>query len=307
VKENSDPKESVKGIKGIFAPIPTPFIDEEIAWESLRENLTLWGKTGLSGIVVLGSNGEQPYVDEDEKVELWAFSRKAFPKDKMVIAGTGCESTRATIRLTKKAADVGVDAALVITPHYFKANMKDPALERYYLDVADNSPIPVLLYNMPGNTGLNMSSSLVKKLSAHPNIAGIKDSSGNIVQISEIIRDVRDDFSVFAGSASFLLPSLVMGARGGTLACANVVPDLCVRVFDLFNQGKIHEAREVQKEILTLNALVTSKYGVAGLKAALDMIGYFGGLPRKPILPLKEEEKAEIRRELVRLGLKVVA
>jgi len=293
-------------IEGIFAPIPTPFVDEEIAYDKLEENLAKWGETGLAGVVVLGSNGEQPYVDEDEKVELWAFSRKKFPKEKMVIAGTGCESTRATIRLTKKAADVGVDAALVITPHYFKSSMKEPALEKFYCDVADSSPIPILLYNMPANTGLNLPASLVKKLSSHPNIAGIKDSSGNIVQISEVIRDVPDDFSVFAGSASFLLPALVMGAKGGTLASANVVPDLCVKIYTLVKEGKIQEAREIQKEILALNFLVTARYGVAGLKAALDMIGYFGGLPRRPILPLKEQEKAEIRAELKKLGLKLV-
>ncbi|QUL99082.1 MAG: dihydrodipicolinate synthase family protein [Candidatus Fermentithermobacillus carboniphilus] len=297
----------MSSLKGIFAPIPTPFVDEEIAYDKLEENLGKWGETGLSGIVVLGSNGEQPFLDEEEKIELWAFARKHFPEDKLVIAGTGCESTRATIRLTKKAADVGVDAALVITPHYFKANMKDPALEQYYRDVADNSPIPVLLYNMPGNTGLNMTPPLVKRLSSHPKIKGIKDSSGNIVQISEIIRDVPPDFSVFAGSASFLLPALVMGAKGGTLAAANVAPDLCVKIYDLVNEGKIEEARVIQKDILALNALVTSKYGVAGLKAALDMVGYFGGLPRRPILPIGEQEKAEIRSALEKLGVKTVA
>ncbi len=289
--------------KGIFAPIPTPFVDEEIAYGKLEENLARWGNTGLSGIVVLGSNGEQPYVDEDEKVELWALARKHFPKDKIVIAGTGCESTRATIRLTKKAADAGAQSALIISPHYFKASMKDDALERYYTDVADNSPIPVLLYNMPGNTGLNMIPPLVKRLCTHPNIKGIKDSSGNIVQISEILRDVPEDFAVFAGSASFLMPALVMGAKGGTLASANIVPDLCVKIYDLVNQGKLDEARPIQKSILKLNSLVTAKYGVAGLKAALDMIGYFGGLPRRPILPIGEKEKQEIRATLEELGL----
>lgn len=289
--------------KGIFAAIPTPFVDEEIAYDKLEENLSKWGKTGLAGVVVMGSNGEAPYLDEDEKVELWAFTRKHFPSDKLVIAGTGQESTKATIRLTKRAADAGADAALVISPSYFKANMKEPALEKYYTDVADKSPIPVLIYNMPGNTGVNLSSGLVVRLSAHPNIAGIKDSSGNIVQISEIISGVPDSFSVFAGSASFLLPSLVMGARGGTLATANVVPDLCVKIFDLAMAGKIAEAREVQKSILNLNALVTSKYGVAGLKAALDMVGYFGGAPRKPMLPATDGERAEIRKALERLGV----
>lgn len=290
-------------IKGIFAPIPTPFVDEEVAFDKLEENLGKWGQTGLAGVVVMGSNGEAPYLEEDEKVELWAFARKHFPKDRMVVAGTGQETTRATIRVTKKAADAGATAALVISPSYFKANMKEPALERYYRDVADESPIPVLVYNMPGNTGVNLSSNLVVRLSQHPNIVGVKDSSGNIVQISEIIAGAPDTFSVFAGSASFLLPALVMGARGGTLAAANVVPDLCVKILDLVSAGRIAEAREIQRRILALNALVTSRYGVAGLKAALDMIGFFGGLPRRPMLPATESEKADIRKALVTLGL----
>ncbi len=290
-------------LRGIFAPIPTPFVDEEVAYDKLAGNLEKWGRTGLAGVVVMGSNGEAPYLEEDEKVELWAFTRKHFPKDKMVIAGTGQETTRATIRLTRKAADAGASAALVISPSYFKANMKEPALEQYYIDVADKSPIPVLVYNMPGNTGVNLSSSLVVRLSKHPNIVGVKDSSGNIVQISEIIAGAPKDFSVFAGSASFLLPALVMGAVGGTLATANVAPDLCVKVFELANAGKVQEAAEVQKSLLALNALVTSKYGVAGLKAAMDMIGYFGGLPRRPMLPATDAEKADIRKALEKLGL----
>lgn len=292
--------------RGIIAPIPTPFVDEEIAYDKLEENVAKWGKTRLAGLVVFGSNGEAPYIDEDEKVEVWSFVRKCLPKDKVMIAGAGMESTRATIRLVRKAAQAGADAALVLNPSFFKANMKDAALETYYKDVADASPIPILVYNMPGNTALNISSSLVVRLSQHPNIVGVKDSSGNIVQISEILRGVPDDFSVFAGSASFLLPSVIMGAVGGTLATANVVPDLCVELLELATQGRIQEAQKLQKSLLALNAAVTSRFGVAGLKAALDMIGYYGGPPRRPMLPAGEPEKAEIRRILTELGLPLV-
>ncbi len=289
--------------KGIYAPIPTPFIDEEIAYEKLEENLAKWGRTGLSGIVVLGSNGEQPFLDEEEKFNLWSFARKHFPKNKTLMAGTGCESTRATIRMTRLAAEAGAQAALIVSPHFYKGSMTNAALEQFYKDVADDSPIPVLVYNMPRNTGLNMGPSLIKRLCTHPNIKGMKDSSGNIVQISEILRDVPEDFSVFAGSASFLMPALAMGAKGGTLASANVVPNCCVDVYNLVNQGNFEEARALQKQILRLNSLVTSKYGVAGLKAALEMIGYFGGLPRRPMLPIGDDEKAEIRDALVELGI----
>jgi len=289
-------------ITGIFAPIPTPFVDGGISYDHLAENIAKWDKTGLAGLVVMGSNGEAAYLDEDEKVEMWAFTRKHLSPEKVLIAGTGQESTRATIRLTKKAAQAGAQAALVLSPNYFKANMTPSALERFYMDVADESPIPIFIYNMPGNTGINLSSSLVVKLSSHPNIVGVKDSSGNIVQISETIKGVPEDFSVFAGSASFLLPATVMGAKGGTLATANVVPDLCVEIFELALAGKIGEAREIQMSVLELNALVTAKHGVAGLKAALDMVGYFGGEPRKPMLPASEEAKAEIRKVLEKLG-----
>lgn len=289
-------------IQGIFAPIATPFLDGEVAYGKLEENVGEWGKTELSGLVVMGSNGEAPYIDEDEKAVIWAHVRKCLPQDKMLIAGTGQESTRATVRLTKVAADAGAEAALVISPSYFKASMNQAALYGFYTDVADASPIPILIYNMPGNTGLNLPSALVVRLAAHPNIVGVKDSGGNIVQISEVIAGAPDDFSVFAGSASFLLPAVAMGARGGTLATANILPDLCVRIFNLTKQGKIEEAREIQKSILRLNYLVTGGYGVAGLKAALDMLGYFGGEPRKPMLPVGRAERAEIRGELQKLG-----
>ena len=293
-------------IKGIFAPIPTPFVGEEIAYDELGENVEKWGETGLSGLVVFGSNGEAHYVDEDEKAQVWSFVGKHLPKNKIMIAGTGQESTRATLRLTKKAAEAGARAALVVNPNFYKGSMKEPALERFYRDVADDSPIPVLVYNMPGNTGLNLSSSLVARLSDHPNIVGVKDSGGNIVQISEILRDVPSDFAVFAGSASFLFPAAVMGAVGGTLATANVVPDLCVRLLDLAQRGEVQEGRQLQKSLLALNAAVTGRFGVAGLKAALDMVGYYGGLPRRPMLPLKDGEKTEIRHILTTLGVPLV-
>lgn len=294
---------SRRRFSGIFAPTATPFVNDEIAYDKLQFNLERWAKTRLAGIVVMGSNGEAPFLDEDEKVGLVSFARRHFPADKLVIAGTGCESTRATIRLTKRCADAGADAALVITPHYFKASMNAEALQRFYEEVAEASPVPVLLYNIPANTGLNLPPSVVIRLSRHPNIAGVKDSSGNIVQIAEVIAGVGPEFSVFAGSASFLMPAVVLGAKGGTLAAANVIPDVCVEIYEKAAAGKVEEASALQKKILRLNAAVTSRFGVAGLKAALDMTGYYGGPPRKPVLPLREEERTEIRTILAELGL----
>jgi 4-hydroxy-2-oxoglutarate aldolase len=233
-----------------------------------------------------------------------AAVRAELPSGKKVIAGTGCESTKETIQLTKEAAQAGADAVLVITPCYFKGSMNEAALTQHYLTVAENSPIPVLLYNMPGNSGINMSSKLVVKLSAHENITGVKDSSGNIVQIAEILAGVPADFSVFAGSGSFLLPSLMLGAVGGTLAVANVMPNECARIQKLFEQGNLEAAKAEQFRVLPVNAAVTAKYGVGGLKAAMDMLGYFGGEPRKPMLPLTDSAAlADLRSILQKAGL----
>ncbi len=291
-------------IRGIFAPIPTPFSpDGEIDYGKMEENLNSWASTDLTGVVVLGSNGEFVYLSPEEKASLVSFVRKNFPSDRPVIAGTGCESTKATIELTENAGDAGCDAALVLTPHYFKGAMNPGVLKQFFFDVAEASPIPVMLYNMPGNTGLNMSSSLVIELAEHPNIVGIKDSGGNIVQISEIIARTPEDFSVFAGSGSFLLPALTMGAVGGTLAVANIMANSCAEVMEALENGDMERAVSVQRNILAPNAAVTGKYGIPGLKAAMDMLGYYGGPPRLPMHPLDEDAREDLRSILLEAGL----
>lgn len=297
--------------RGVFAPIPTPFDqDEHISYPHLRHNLEKWAGTKLAGLVVLGSNGEFVFLDADEKEALVAFVREHFPREKAVIAGTGCESTRQTIEVTRRAARAGADAALVLNPSYYKGAMTDAVLRHFFFDVADASPIPVMIYNMPRNTGLNLSAELVVSLAEHPNIAGIKDSSGNIVQISEIVAGVRADFAVFAGSGSFLLPTILMGGVGGTLAVANVIPDLCADIVALAEEAQVTcpagsrlaEARSLQRKIIPLNAAVTTRWGIPGLKAALDLIGYYGGPPRRPLLPLPDEARHQLRQMLVQVG-----
>ncbi|MFP4200205.1 MAG: dihydrodipicolinate synthase family protein [Clostridia bacterium] len=291
-------------LRGIFAPIPTPFsADGEIDYESMSANLNIWSETKLSGVVVLGSNGEFVYLSPQEKAELVRFVRQNFPEGRPVIAGTGCESTRATIEMTARAADAGCDAALVLTPHYFKGSMSPDVLKRFFFDVADQSEIPVMLYNMPGNSGINMTSSLVAEISEHPNVVGIKDSGGNIVQISETITRTGDDFAVFAGSGSFLLPALVMGAAGGTLAVANIMADTCAGVMDAFEAGDMDRAVQLQRRLLAPNAAVTARFGIPGLKAAMDMLGYFGGPPRRPMLPVSDDVRAQLRTVLSDAGL----
>lgn len=291
---------------GIYAPIATPFADDQIDKQALKANLDCYSASRLAGLVVLGSNGEFAYLDSDEKMELLEFVRQNTDSSKRIIAGTGCESTRATIRLTEYAASVGADAALVITPNFYKGSMTEAALEQFFLDVAEAATIPVMLYNMPRNTGLNMSSSLICKLAQHENIVGVKDSGGNIVQIAEIINNSPDDFAVFAGSGSFLYPTLALGGVGGTLAVANIFPELCVSLYDAVLAGDHAKAKELQHKLLAPNAAVTSRFGIAGLKVALEMLGYHGGLPRRPMLPLSDAHVPELKQILLAAGGELV-
>lgn len=185
-------------------------------------------------------------------------------------------------------------------------DMSEAALEAFYTRLADASPIPVMLYNMPGNTGVNLSSALTLRLAAHPNIVGIKDSGGNIVQIAEVLAGAPEGFSVFAGSGSFLLATLVLGGVGGTLAVANVVPDHCVRIQESYARGDMDTARRMQLALLPLNAAVTGRFGIGGMKAAMDLVGFRGGMPRSPILPASAAVRAEIARILAQLGVATV-
>ncbi|MBS3950767.1 MAG: dihydrodipicolinate synthase family protein [Peptococcaceae bacterium] len=290
-------------IKGIFAPIPTPFINGEIAWDKLRENIAKWSKTNITGMVVLGSNGEVAFLDHQEKVKMVCFVREYLPKDKMVIAGTGCETTREAIKLSQECAAAGADVSLVLNPYYYKDSYTEPVLKQYFHDVAEASPVPVMLYNMPKNSGVNLSAKFVIELSRHPNIVGVKDSSGNLVQIADICAGTPDNFSVFAGSSSFLLPALSVGAVGGTLALANIMPNECVEVVTLFQQGNLAAAKALQHRLLEPNNAVTVKWGISGLKAALDYLGYFGGEPRQPLLPLTSAEATQLHQVLQRAGI----
>ncbi len=278
-------------LHGIYAPIPTPFEDDQIAYDKLADNMGFWLGSKLAGIVVMGSNGEFVGLSPDEKRKLISVVCELAEGQKPVVAGTGCESTKETIELTKYAAEAGAEAALVLSPNYYKRAMTDDLNKVFYLEVAEASPIPLILYNMPGNSGINLSSKLVTELSEHPNIIGVKDSGGNIVQIAEIINNTAPDFVVFAGSASFLYPSLALGAKGGTLALANVLPNECAEVQELVEAGKHAEARDLQLRLLDINNAVTARWGVGGLKAALELQGLYGGEPRKPLLPLGEKER----------------
>jgi 4-hydroxy-2-oxoglutarate aldolase len=290
--------------KGIFTPIVTSFdSSEQIDYVAVKHNLDRWGETALDGIVVLGSNGEFVYLNNKEKLELVSFVVNNFTKDKKIIVGTSCESTKETITLSNLVADIGADAILLLPPSYYKSGMTDEVLYKYFTDVAENTKLPVMLYNMPGNTGINLSAALIAKLAKHPNIVGIKDTSGNIVQIAEIVRDTDDDFAVFAGNASYLLPALAVGARGATLALANIMPEECCKLVSFFEEGKMGEAKALQLKMIAINNAVTGRFGIPGLKYALDLLGYIGGVSRRPLITLADTNKKIIKDLLMQYGV----
>jgi 4-hydroxy-2-oxoglutarate aldolase len=286
-------------LKGVLPPIPTPFTASgQLDLGALRANIARWNETGLAGYVALGTNGEAPLLDEGESVAVWRAVRQAMAPGMVLLAGTGRESTWATLAACQAAADAGADAALAITPWYYKNGMTADALRRHYESVADASPIPILLYNMPGNTGVNIPVPTVAELARHPNIVGIKDSAGDIGQLSAIIRSAADDFSVMCGNAAAFLPGLALGAAGGILALANVAPRQTVALFQAACAGRLDEARQWHDRLMPVATAVTRTYGIGGLKAALDMLGYAGGQPRAPLLPPSAEGMADIRRIL---------
>jgi 4-hydroxy-2-oxoglutarate aldolase len=290
-------------LHGIFPPIPTPFVDGQVAYDKLAANIASWNKTGLKGYVAFGSNGEYVYLSEAEKLEVVRTVVQSAGPGMKVIAGTGCESTWQTIKLTNECAKLGAHAALVVTPFYYGGRMNEAALYKHFTEVADQAAIPILIYNVTKFTNINTSVGLVARLSRHPNIIGIKDSNGNVSSLGEMVATVDRDFSVLVGTAGALFGALTLGAVGGVLALANVAPEACVQIHRLVGQGRIKPARGLQLRMLPVNSAVTATYGVPGLKAALDMLGYFGGDPRLPLLPASEKERGEIREILKKAEL----
>jgi 4-hydroxy-2-oxoglutarate aldolase len=289
---------------GIFPPIPTPFDKaEELDLKALASNIQKWNATPLHGYVVLGSNGEMTYLSEAEKLAVFETARKTIPSNKLMMAGCGCESAHASIDLAKKAAGIGADIALFISPCYYKSRMDKAGLTDYYRRVADASPIPVSVYNFPANTGIDMPADWILEMSKHPNIAGVKDSGGNVAKMGEIIKNARPGFQVLAGSAGFLFPALCLGAVGGVLALANIAPQQCCDILEFTRQGKYEDARQLQLRMIAPNTAVTARFGVPGLKAAMDMLGMVGGIPRSPMLPLPEADRATLKGILEKAGI----
>jgi 4-hydroxy-2-oxoglutarate aldolase len=281
--------------------MPTPFVDGEVDTGAIAFNIERWMRAGLGGIVALGTNGESALVDEEESDRVIAAAREAIPRDRLLIAGTGRESTRATIAASRRAALLGADAVLVRTPSFFKPLCTPALLIRHYTAVADASPIPVLLYNFPAVTGVTITPDAMATLAAHANVAGMKESGTDSAQIAALIDAAPGSFSVLAGTGTVFYSGLCLGAVGAILAVACVVPELCLRLLAAAREGQHREARELQRRIAPISRLVTSGYGVPGLKAALNLAGYRAGEPRAPLSPATPEAQEEIAAELARV------
>jgi len=289
-----------KAIAGIFPPVPTTFDGAgRFDQRSLADNVRRWMKTGLAGVLALGSNGEAAMLDEDECDEVLDVVRNEVPSDRLLIAGTGRESTRLTIAACKRASDAGADAVLVRAPFFFKSQMSPEALYAHFNAVADGSPVPVLLYNLPGVTGITLTVSLVARLAEHQNIVGIKETSTELERLGQFV-GLGSGFSVLCGSAPVAVPALVSGASGAILAVANVLPDECVELYDLVQEDRYPEALDLQRRLTKLAQLVTTVHGVAGLKVALELAGFHGGPVRAPLMPLAGKAREEIAHALGR-------
>jgi 4-hydroxy-2-oxoglutarate aldolase len=285
--------------RGVFAPVATTFASAgDLDLRGFRANLERYATSALDGIVVLGSNGEYPLLVKPEKLRLIETAVDTIGGRRVVMAGTGAESTREAIALTRQAAELGIDYALVITPYYHKPRYDHAAYVAHYHAVAEASPVPIIIYVMAAYSGVDLAPSLVSELAKHPNIAGIKDSGGNAPKVGEMIASASPGFGVLAGSAGFLYPALCLGATGGILALANVAPQACKDVERAFHAGDHETARDLQLRLLAPNAAVTSRFGIPGLKVALDAVGLVGGPPRSPLLPLDEADAATVRRIL---------
>ncbi len=278
-------------LRGVYAPMCTPFVDDEIDFAGLEGNIEKMNGSGLRGYFVLGTNGEYKTLSEDEQFKVVDVFVKTAAKNKVVMAGTGAESTRETIRLTRKAADRGAALASVLMPNFFAKKITDDVMIRHILAVADAAPIPVMLYNNPSvSAGVQITPKVLEAVSGHPNVAGLKDSGKDSWEAA--VPFDRADFSVLAGSAGYFFELIRRGGTGGVLSLANVVPDACAELYRLCVENRKDEASALKDRIEALNKKISGSFGVAGVKAAMDLAGFSGGTPRAPLSGLTSEEKA---------------
>ena len=288
-------------LHGVLLPLTTPFDGDAVQPSRLAGAIPRYEAHGVAGYLILGSTGEAALLDEDEKVAVLSAVREAIPAASTMLAGVGVESTSGTARLARRAADAGADALLVVTPFFFRSRMTADALVRHFSAVADGSPVPVLLYNVPVYTSLVIPPAVVETLAGHPNVIGLKDSSGDLPWMLDVLARVPATFQVLCGSAVAFLPALLSGAIGGILAIGDAFPELAVRLYRHHVEGRAADALALQKQLVATTKLVVGSHGVAGVKAAMDLRGLPGGDPRPPLLPLAANDRAAIAGEIDRL------
>jgi 4-hydroxy-2-oxoglutarate aldolase len=285
-------------LRGLFPPVPTPFKKDGSLDLPALQSLIAWLLPNVEGLLILGSNGEAAYLDEDERKQVLAAAREAIPKDKIMIAGAGGEATAHVIERCRDASEAGADAALVIAPYYNRSNMTPNVLETHFMTVANSSPIPVYVYNIPQVSGIAHAPAWFSRVGMHPNIAGVKDSSGDIMNFTEIARVTPEGFNLLTGNAPTLLPALAVGAHGAILAVGNVVPQVIQRLIKAFDAGDLQTALELQRLVNPIAYAVTRDYGVPGLKAALRLLEVSAGYPRAPLLDVDAETNIQIEKLL---------
>ena len=305
IETNSSAAVSPPGkLRGIILPFPTPFeAGGGTDLPAIKLNIERWNEAGVSGHVVLGSTGERVHLGERECLEVIEAARARTPEGLAFIVGAGQQSTRATVDEVRRVAEAGADAVLVITPHFYRAEMTQGVLIKHYLEVANAAPVPIVLYSVPQLTNVTLQPETIAKLSEHENIVGVKDSSGDVLALAETVRLVPSDFAVLTGNGSALYPALCMGARGGILAIACIAPRLAVEIYEAFLAGEHERARAAQQRLTHATRGVLGRYGISGLKAALDMLGYVGGRVRAPLQDASEEARSEIEKVLRETGL----
>ena len=287
-----------------MVPFTTPVHTHENVNLSLcRLNLATWTDSDISGLIALGSTGERVHLSDRECLEVIEAARASIPENLAFIVGAGQQSTHVTIDEVKRYAEAGADAVLVITPYFYKSAMTQEALYKYYMAVADAAPVPVILYSMPALTGIALAPETVARLSEHANIIGLKDSSNDMKNLAQTIRLVSDDFAVLTGNGPSLYAALKAGAKGGILAVGCVAPKLCVAIYDAVKAGDDETAKALQDKLTPLANAVTVKYGIGGLKAAMDMIGLYGGPVRAPLEDASDDARQEIARLLEEAGV----
>jgi 4-hydroxy-2-oxoglutarate aldolase len=295
---------SAMQLNGIFAPLTTPFdFDGAIDLSNYAKNIARYNQTGLRGYVVNGSTGESVLLRWNEVFKLCQAAREAAAPGMLVIAGTAAESTAETIEHTNRAAALGCDLALVRTPHYYKISMTPDALVEYYFRVAEAVGIPILVYSIPIFTGVTVEPALLQRLATHPNIVGIKDSSRSVARVAEFRAVVPERFQILVGNANTLYDALQLGASGGVLGLADVLPEQCVEVLEAHAQGDAARAMASQQRLVPITDEILNPYSIAGIKYAMDLLGYYGGLPRSPILPVSDAAKRIIESVLASFGV----